>query len=181
MPEYPGRLTATAALVTLGALTLGGCMAPEPAGPSGNEQRSAAHGRQIEQDLPPLVQAAGWDGLGELGEKSCLGDPDPAVASRETKWIGSASRSDVPEAQARELAARIARQAEEMGWSAQDGAGPSGDRVYGATKEDLTLVVSHRTGGGRSSMTVAIHSPCLEMPEGHTMVRSGLDPDHGAP
>ncbi|VXB76502.1 hypothetical protein [Citricoccus sp. K5] len=161
------------------ALSLGGCMNSGSDGTPDAEERSAAQGRQIEEDLPLLVEAAGWQGIGALAEKSCLGDPEPAAASRETKWIGSASR-DLDGADPSELAASIARQAEDLGWTPQEGNGPHGDRIYGAVKNELTLVVNHTTSGGADAVALSIHSPCLEMPEGHTMTRSELDPMYGS-
>ncbi|NUL46039.1 hypothetical protein F7P69_12670 [Cellulosimicrobium funkei] len=144
------------------------------------EARSAEQGRTIHAEIPDLVRAAGWDSIGQLTEKSCLGTADPEEAARETKWIGSSSASDVPQSEAMAIAEGVARDAEQSGWTPQEGTGPHGDRLYGATKEDLTLVVTHQTGGGRSSLSLAIHSPCLEMPAGHVMTRSELDPMYGS-
>lgn len=155
-------------------------MSPDAEETADIEQRSAAHGRLIEEDMPSLVRAAGWDSIGNLGEKSCLGTADPEEAVRETKWIGSSSATDVPQSEATTIAEDIARDAEQLGWSPQEGSGPNGDRLYGATKEDLTLVVTHHTGGGRANLSLAIHSPCLEMPAGHTLTRSTLDPMYGS-
>jgi len=154
-------------------------MTPDTEGTAEAERRSAAHGALIEQDLPALLRAGGWETISTLRETSCLGDPDPAVAASRTKWLGSGS-ADLPAAEARQRAERVGARARELGWTPQEGSGPHGDRLFGATKEELTLVVSYETGGGHRTLTVAVHSPCLEMPEGHTMTRSGLDALYGS-
>ena len=143
------------------------------------QQRSAAAGATIEQDLPQLVRTVGWDSVGRLREQSCLGDPSPDAAPRQTSWVGSASRDSSAE-EARGQAAQIAQVAESIGWTPQEGSGGQGDRLYGAQKDDLTLVVRHRTGGGHDALSVEIHSPCMDMPEGHTMSRSEYDPMYGS-
>ena len=143
------------------------------------QQRSAEAGRVIEQDLIAVVRAAGWDSVGQLREQSCLGDADPKDAARQTKWLGTAARESSQD-QARRQAEEVARTAESLGWTPSEGHGAQGDRLYGAEKDELTLVVRHRTGGGHNTLSMAIHSPCLDMPEGHTMTRSEYDPMYGS-
>lgn len=122
------------------------------------QRRSAEAGTVIEHDLPSLVRAAGWDSVGQLREQSCLGDTDPKDAARQTKWLGTAARES-SEDQARRQAEEVARTAESLGWTPSESHGAQGDQLYGAEKDDLPLVVRHRTGGGHSTLSVAIHSP----------------------
>lgn len=149
--------------------------------PTGDaEQRSADHGRTVESELPDLVRAAGWGSIGRLSERSCLGYADPEKASRETRWTGSAGRSGVAEAEAQDIAQQVRHAAEEAGWASKDGAGPHGERLYGAAKGELTLSLTYQAGAGRPELILRVDSPCLEMPEGHTMSRSELDPMYGS-
>lgn len=171
-PDHRHRIAAVGAVV--GILLLSGCGQPRE-----NQELSGTHGRTIEQDLIPVVRAAGWDSVGQLREQSCLGDADPQDAARQTKWLGTAARESSQD-QARRQAEEVARTAESLGWTPSEGHGAQGDRLYGAEKDELTLVVRHRTGGGHNTLSVAIHSPCLDMPEGHTMTRSEYDPMYGS-
>lgn len=144
------------------------------------EARSADFGQAMEAEMPGLVQAAGWDSIGALAEQSCLGHADPEQASRETRWTSSSGAVGVSEAEAEDIAAEIRRTAEAGGWVSADGAGPHGDRLYGASKDEITLNVTYRTGAGEPELTLSLDSPCLEMPAGHTMARSELDPMYGS-
>ncbi|MFC7401207.1 hypothetical protein [Citricoccus sp. GCM10030269] len=173
------RHTAAVA-IAVAALTLGGCMNPESDDQPDAEARSAEYGRTIEQELPPLVRAAGWDSIGTLTEKSCLGTADPEEASRNTRWTGSSGASGLSQSEAEEIADDVRSTAEENGWDPKEGKGPHGDRVYGASKGDLTLTVTYHTGAGRPELTLSLDSPCLDMPSGHTMSRSELDPMYGS-
>lgn len=170
-----------AAIAALTALTLGGCMNPQSNDEADNPARSAAHGELIEAELPAAVRNAGWDHIGSLMETSCTSDPDPATASRRTMWEGGARELDVSEDSARLIARKVKDYAESHGWTPADGSGPDGHRLYGATKEDVALQVTFRETGTRTALSIVMSSPCLEMPEGHTMARSELDPMYGSP
>lgn len=180
-PKRRPRFAAVGVLTLAQAavLTLGGC-AGSPGANGDPEARSAELGHAIESEMPALVRASGWDSLGELRETSCLGYADPEMASRETKWIGRSGTVGISESDAESLTAEIRETAEAGGWTPKEGRGPQGNRLYGATKGDLILIVTYQSGTGRPEFTLSVHSPCLEMPEGHTMSRSELDPMYGS-
>jgi hypothetical protein len=144
------------------------------------EQASAARGAQVERAMPGLVRAAGWDSLGPLREESCNDSPHPEKASSATRWFSSAGRPDVSEGEARSITEAVREYAESTGWTGRESTG--GPRLlYAAGQDDLTLVVRHATGSGAGPLSVEISTPCLDMPEGHTMTRSGLDSMYGSP
>ncbi|MGO1885800.1 MAG: hypothetical protein ACTH3G_10630 [Citricoccus sp.] len=168
---------AAMACAGIGLLFLTGCGLQER---QENEERSAGYGRQIEEELPTLVRAAGWDSIGAFAENSCLGYAAPEKASRETHWTAASGRVGVSEADAGQMAEQVQRAAEEAGWTSKEGNGPHGDRLYGASKGDITLNVIYRSGAGEPALSLSLNSPCLEMPAGHVMTRSGLDPMYGS-
>ncbi|MGM7671053.1 hypothetical protein [Microbacterium sp. A93] len=169
---------AAAVVLSAAALTLGGCMNPTSTGDP--EQQSAEYGRLMEAEAPGLARAAGWDSLGSLTEKSCLGTADPAEASRETRWTAVTGEFGTSETEAGRVAEQVRQAAEDTGWTSKEGSGAHGDRLYGAVKGDLNLTVTYRTGAGEAELSLRLDSPCLEMPEGHTMARSELDPMYGS-
>ncbi|QCU77368.1 hypothetical protein E7744_03410 [Citricoccus sp. SGAir0253] len=155
-------------------------MNPQTTSQPDAETQSRTSGQLMEAEMPALVRAAGWDSIGTLTETSCLGIADPEEASRETRWTASSGATGVSEDEAGHVAEQVRRAAEESGWTSKDGAGAHGDRLYGASKGDLTLALTYRTGAGASELTLALDSPCLQMPAGHTMTRSELDPMYGS-
>jgi hypothetical protein len=147
------------------------------------EARSAAQGRALEAEMPALVHAAGWDSIGRLAENSCLGTPDPEQASRRTHWTGLAGRAGVDREKAEDIAGNIQSAAEERGWEPLErgNTAPNAQSLYAAAKGDLTLSVTYSSGTGRPRLSLNVSTPCLDMPEGHTMARSELDPMYGSP
>lgn len=81
------------------------------------ETLSAQQGERMEQIMPGLVRAAGWDAVGQLSEVTCSGSPVPEEASRSTRWSAVAGRSNGDQQEANGIAAAVQGHAE-----AQDGA-----------------------------------------------------------
>ncbi|MFB9071901.1 hypothetical protein ACFFIO_12755 [Citricoccus parietis] len=157
-------------------------MNPEADTTSDSETRSAEQGRAMEAEIPDLVRAAGWDSVGQLAENSCLGDPDPEQASRETHWTGASGRVGVSREDAESAAERIQDAAERRGWEhlKRGNTAPNSENLYAAAKGDLTLNVTYTSGTGRPGLSLQLSTECLEMPAGHTMIRSVLDPMYGS-
>lgn len=156
-------------------------MNPDTGNTTDSEARSAAQGRALEQEMPSLVRAAGWETIGQLNENSCLGTPDPEQAPRKTHWTGASGRSGVPRDEAEHTAELIRATAEQQGWErVQRGAAPNTENLYAAEKGDLTLNVTYSSGTGRPGLSLRLSTPCLDMPAGHTMSRSELDPMYGS-
>ncbi|NUL46041.1 hypothetical protein F7P69_12680 [Cellulosimicrobium funkei] len=168
---------AAIACAGIGLLFLTGCGLQER---QENEERSAGYGRQIEEDLPSLVRAAGWDSIGALREESCNDSPVREHASSTTRWFATAGRRDISQDEAQSVLESVREHAESTGWNSKESTGGP-QLLYTASQDDLTLVVRHSTSSGPGLLGVEIATPCLEMPEGHTMSRSELDPMYGSP
>lgn len=175
------RHTAVLALVAT-TLAVGGCMNPDADTASDTEARSAAQGKALEAEMPDLVRAAGWDTIGQLAENSCLGMPDPEQASRQTHWTGAAQRVGMSRDEALATAGDIQATAEQRGWQTRDrgNTAPNTETLYAAAKDDLTLSVVYSSGTGRPGLALRLSTGCLDMPDGHTMSRSELDPMYGS-
>ncbi len=155
-------------------------MNPADAPADDAEQVSAERGSAIEEAMPGLVRAAGWDSIGVLREESCNDSPDTATASSETRWFAAAGRRDADADEADAVVAAVREHAESTGWSGKDSTGGP-EILYAASQGDLTLVVRHSGGSGTRPLGVEISTPCQAMPEGHAMLRSELDPMYGSP
>lgn len=148
-------------------------------GDSDAERTSTARGALIEELMPGLVRAAGWDTLSNLRERSCTDSPDPERAAASTRWFASSGRGDVTRAEAESVMEAVREHAESTGWTPHESTG--GPRLlYAASQDDLTLVVRYATTADEGPLSVEISTPCLDMPSGHTMTRSELDPRYGS-
>lgn len=145
------------------------------------EQISAAQGSKIEEVMPGVVRAAGWESIGMLREESCNDSPEPERAAEVTRWFAAAGRRGVSQDEAQSVVDAVREYAESTGWTSKESTGGP-QLIYSASQDQLTLVVRHSTGSGDAGpLGVEISTPCLEMPEEHTMSRSELDPMYGSP
>lgn len=144
------------------------------------ETLSAQQGERVEQIMPGLVRAAGWDAVGQLSEVTCSGSPVPEEASRSTRWSAVAGRSNGDQQEANGIAAAVQGHAEDTGWSTQQVSSANDGRVYQAVKDDMGLNLTYRTTAGRPRIRLEVTTSCLDMPEGHTMTRSEYDPMYGS-
>lgn len=144
------------------------------------ETLSTQQGERMEQIMPGLVRAAGWDAVGQLSEVTCSGSPVPEEASRSTRWSAVAGRSNGDQQEANGIAAAVQGQAEDTGWSTQQVSSANDGRVYQAVKDDMGLNLTYRTTAGRPRIRLEVTTSCLDMPEGNTMTRSEYDPMYGS-
>ncbi|NUL49007.1 hypothetical protein F7P69_27950 [Cellulosimicrobium funkei] len=147
-----------------------------------NAEATARDGEQLVASIPGLVRAFGEESVSELSETSCTSSPDPETASRNTRWKGSTG-TDAPSSQeGRERAQAVREYAEANGWTTEErgSAHPSIERLYTATREDLTLIVEQDGGVDEPVVSFTVVSPCLEKPSDHTMTRSEYDPMYGS-
>ena len=147
-----------------------------------NAEATARHGEQLVASIPGLVRTFGEESVSELSETSCTSSPDPETASRNTRWKGSTG-TDAPSSQeGRERAQAVREYAEANGWTTEErgSAHPSIERLYTATREDLTLIVEQDGGVDEPVVSFTVVSPCLEKPSDHTMTRSEYDPMYGS-
>ncbi|GAA4775384.1 hypothetical protein [Citricoccus nitrophenolicus] len=169
---------ATSALM-LGTLALGGCIGSQQ---QDNVEATAQQGQQMVNLLPGLVRAFGEESVSLLSETSCTSSPDPETASRNTRWTGAVGFSASSAQEGRGRAQAVREYAESTGWASEDRAAvhPSGERLYTATRGDLTLVLEQDGGEDEPGVSFTVTSPCLEKPDGHTMTRSELDSMYGS-
>lgn len=144
------------------------------------EQVSAERGSTIEEVMPGMIRAAGWESIGILREQSCNDSPDAETASSVTRWFAAAGRRDAGQDEARSVVDAVREHAESTGWASNESTGGP-EILYAASQKDLTLVVRYSTDSGSGPLGVEISTPCLDMPDGHTMLRSELDPMYGSP
>lgn len=156
-----------------GVISLGGCMGSQ----QDNVEATAQHGEQLVAAIPGLVRAFGEESVSLLSETSCTSSPDPETASRNTRWTGAVGVSASSAQEGRDRAQAVREYAESTGWATEDrgAAHPSGERLYTATRDALTLVIEQDGGDDEPEVSFTITSPCLEKPSGHTMTRSELD------
>ncbi|NUL46042.1 hypothetical protein F7P69_12685 [Cellulosimicrobium funkei] len=147
-----------------------------------NVEATAQHGDQVVAEIPGLARAFGQDAVPQLREVSCTSSPDPEMASRNTRWRAATGATVSSDQEARELADAVRKHAESKGWVTQrsDASHPSLERLYMATLDDLTLTINANNRGGSPEVTLAVVSPCLEKPDGHTMTRSEFDSMYGS-
>ncbi|NUL46040.1 hypothetical protein F7P69_12675 [Cellulosimicrobium funkei] len=173
------RTLAVTSALMLGALAFGGCVGSQH---QDNVEATAHQGQQMVDLMPGLVLTFGEQSVSLLSETSCTSSPDPETASRNTRWTGSVGFSASSAQEGRDRAQAVREYAESTGWTTEDRASvhPSGERLYSATRDDLTLVIEQDGGEDEPGVSFTVTSPCLEKPAGHTMTRSEFDSMYGS-
>ncbi|MDO5633490.1 MAG: hypothetical protein Q4G34_01265, partial [Micrococcus sp.] len=149
-------------------------------------------GEYLDRVFPDIARSMGALAVTDLSEQTCsttaISGPS---AARQTSWMARAEVGVSTEDVANNVAENIREQAEHYGWTTAknprdvgaDG-NYAGQRLLGATLEDPNLVMilllrTHQQDGTLRVVT-QIRGRCYDMPEGHRMTRSTLDPDYGS-
>lgn len=154
------------------------------------EALSTADGQFLEQNFPDIARAMGADSVTRLRERTCAGDTasGPTAASN-TSWVAHAEVVVSDVAVARQVAEHVRAQAEKQGWTTSQDPAEVGDRgsfagqrLLSAKLDDPDLVMTVLLDDDRDGALVVatiVRGICRDMPQGHRMVHSRLDPEYG--
>ncbi|GEM_PF-5459236 len=160
------------------------------AGNADAEQASRADGEYLERVFPDIARSMGADSVTRLRELTCKGETASGpTAARETSWVADAGVAVPDESVARQVAEHVRAQVEAQGWRTSEDPAEVGDegafagtRLLSAAHEDPDLVLTvllDEDGRGTLTVSTVVRGTCREMPEGHRMVHSELDPQYG--
>ncbi|MDO5633491.1 MAG: hypothetical protein Q4G34_01270 [Micrococcus sp.] len=152
---------------------------------------SRAEGEYLDRVFPDIARSMGALSVTRLHERTCsttaISGPS---AARHTAWVADAEVAVANEDVAIKVAKNVREQAEHYGWTTAENprdvgadGNYAGQRLLGATLEDpnlVMIVLLDKKYDGTPIVATVIHGRCYDMPEGHRMTRSTLDPDYGS-
>ncbi|WIK81984.1 hypothetical protein [Micrococcus lylae] len=155
------------------------------------EALSAADGEFLDKTFPDIARAMGAESVRRLRETTCTGAlPGDRSAAKNTSWIADAEVAVDSEDTAHKVADHIRTQAKKQGWTlAEDPADVdaegnfAGSRLLGGKHDGQNMVMTvllDEDRDGTLIVATVVRGICRDMPDGHEMVRSELDPQYGA-
>lgn len=155
------------------------------------ETISTSEGDYLEAIFPDIARSMGANSVTHLREITCAGDTASGpTAARKTSWMARAEVTVTDADVAREVADNVRAEVEKHGWTTSENPADVGDqgsfagtRLLSAKLEDPDLVMTVLLDEDRDGTLIVanqVRGICRDMPEGHKMVRSPLDPEYGA-
>ena len=154
------------------------------------EALSTADGEFLDKTFPDIARAMGAESVTHLRERTCTGAlPGDRSAAKNTSWMARAVVAVDSEDTAHKVADHIRTQADKQGWTlAEDPADVdaegnfAGTRLLGGKHDGQNMVMTVLLDEDRDGTLIVINHVrgiCRDMPDGHEMVHSRLDPDYG--